>query len=101
MLSGLFGHWNHVPAMPCVAVEDFGHLAPGEITGFGATPMSSPTGIEVSSQVDGPQQGSNALQALVTKLLDRREQYRDPKARQAIKVEGQSLVEQGAVLEPH
>ena len=40
LLSVLFGHWNHVPAMPCIEVEDFGHLAPGEPNSFGATPMS-------------------------------------------------------------
>ena len=88
MLSGLFGHWNYVPAMPCVAVEDYGHLSPGIVSGFGATPMSSPVGIDITVGSEVSQTFEVDVQALVTKLLDRREQYRDPKAREAIKVEG-------------
>ena len=36
--------------------------------------------------------------ALVTKLLDRKEYYRDPRAKQAIRDEGRSLVDQGTWL---
>ena len=47
MLSGLFGHWDVCPAMPCVEVVDYGHIRPGEVSGFGATPCSSPVGISI------------------------------------------------------
>ena len=80
MLSGLFGHWDVCPAMPCVEVVDYGHIRPGEVSGFGATPCSSPVGISVLQYAN------------VTKLLDRKEHYRDPKAREAIRQEGESLV---------
>ena len=35
MLSGLFGHWNAVPAMPCIEVQDYGHVPPGDASDFG------------------------------------------------------------------
>ena len=86
MLSGLFGHWNVVPAMPCQKVVDYGHVSPGEVSGFGATPMSSPIGVSLLQYAN------------VTKLLDRKDHYRDPKAKEAIRLEGESLVQKGTWL---
>ena len=78
MLSGLFGHWHWVPSMPCYTVVDqSGHReSEGDTVDpydFGATPMSSPTGI-VIDPVDG------SRFAVVTRLLDREEYYSNPKA---------------------
>ena len=55
-LSSLFGHWHSVPAMPCIHAQDYGHVPPASVTGFGATPMTSPTSIQLmkSSVEDGP-----------------------------------------------
>ena len=72
--------------MPCIEVVDYGHIRPGEVSGFGATPCSTPVGISVLQYAN------------VTKLLDRKEHYRDPKAREAIRLEGESLVDKGTWL---
>ena len=37
MLSSLFGHWHFVPAMPCIDIQDYGHVEPAPANGFGAT----------------------------------------------------------------
>ena len=126
MLSGLFGHWNSVPAMPCIEVQDYGHVEPGELSGFGATPACCPEGILVdcyssenvldncptgttttstTSSVSSPFDSllkkcssDPSVVAAVTKLLDRRQHYFDPRAKQAIKDEGKSLTDKGTWL---
>ena len=118
MLSSLFGHWHFVPAMPCIDIQEYGHVEPAVVTGFGATPMTSSTiidmvkmpikdgppplvGEEVENPFDYCPSGTSTTTtttttstsgfgnistapALVTKLLDRKEYYRDPRAKQAI-----------------
>ena len=119
ILSGLFGHWNAVPAMPCIEIQDYGHVPPGDLCEFGnlvppnddMPPLVDEGDDDSDNTTYDPHFSTSPSQflsdsisdvtpmtALVTKLLDRREYYRDPRAKQAIRDEGKSLVDQGTWL---
>ena len=92
ILSSLFGSYQHTPAMQCIPVVHTDHreLEP-HLPNLAASPMSVPLGVvcDLDECVRAPQ-----VAAAVTKLLQRAE-MKDPRAVQAVKDEGEALLDAG------
>jgi hypothetical protein len=98
MLASLFGSHKHAPAMPCIPVqaqhehrECIEHPAD-----FAASPMTEPIGFVMEQEECA---FAPPVHAMVTKLLDRAETNRNPRAIAAVKAEADALVDAGTWLE--
>ena len=85
--------------MPCLDIVDYGHVEPGSTLGFGATPATTPIGISFLGDTTDTMDSSDSEEhAAVTKLLDRKDHWRDPLAKEAIRTEADDLVKRGTWL---
>ena len=90
VLSSLFGDFQRAPAMTCVPPTTHGHREHDVCTSAFDAPCHY---FHANSSTDATaSDGGDLVPAMVTKLLDRREWKHHPKAFDAIKDEGKSLV---------
>jgi len=121
-LSSLFGYHETCPAMACGPKKQQGHREKEWVpVDFGASPMTTPVGfisdvlsseeysslevfLEKSQEEEAGGTAADAaalpvIPAMVTKLLDRSEMMSDPKARAAVRAEGEAIVDAGTWLQ--
>jgi len=105
LLGSLFSFANHTPSLPCrKAVSTAVHRTKElSLENFAMSPnLDSPCGRsyeESSFSAPHKEPTANHKPSAVTKLLERSEMMKDPKAVEAVGAEGQALVQAGTWLE--
>jgi len=103
LLGALFSFANHTPALPCTRKVSTAVHREKEtpLENFAMSPNLDPcvdmhSDEAISANPDSPQQRTSSA---VTKLLERSEMSKDPKAVEAVGAEGRALVQCGTWLE--